>query len=131
MLSVTNSGSNIRLTSGDQVKITASATPTIAPSEKPPRISTAVTAILETQAYLAEESVASAASGEGRMNVGTWKASTSSCHTTITERCTIKMTASDRADPPPSADIRAPIDRLFVARTTQPIASFRDFQPAG
>ena len=50
MFSVTNSGSSSRLTSGDQVNITASMTPTSAPRQKPPRISTAVTARLESQA---------------------------------------------------------------------------------
>src|SRR5215472_7768582 len=104
MFSVTNSGSNIRLTSGDQVKITARVTPTIAPSAKPPRISTAVTARLENQAYFGESSVARVASGEGSMNVGTWKASTSTCHSTITARCTIRMIAMDRADHPPPDD---------------------------
>src|SRR5271156_1311953 len=102
MFNVTNSGSSNRLTSRDQVKITASATPTSAPSAKPPRISTDVTARLEAHAYLAEVSVASAASGEGRMNFGTWNASTRSCHSTITARCTIRMIARDRADRSPS-----------------------------
>src|SRR3982751_4772763 len=88
MFSVTNSGSNNRLTSGDQQNITASATPTNAPSEKPPAISAAVTARLESQAYFADVSVASVASGEGRMNFGTWNASTSSCQSKITARCT-------------------------------------------
>ena len=54
MFSVTNSGSSNRLTSGDQQNITASATPTSAPSAKPPRISAAVTARLESHAYFAE-----------------------------------------------------------------------------
>ena len=98
MLSVTNSGSSNRLSSGDQVNITASATPTSAPRQKPPRISTAVTARLESQAYFAEASVASVASGEGRMNFGTWKASTRTCHSTITARCTIRMIAIDLAE---------------------------------
>src|SRR4249919_669296 len=89
MLSVTNSGSSNRLTSGDQQNITASVTPTKAPRQKPPRISTAVTARLESQAYFAEDSVATVASGEGKMNFCTWKASTSTCHNTITTRCTI------------------------------------------
>ena len=61
MFSVTNSGSSIRATIRDQVKITASATPTRAPRQKPPRISAAVTAVFEIQAYLAEPSVESAA----------------------------------------------------------------------
>ena len=39
MFSVTNSGSSNRLTSGDQVNITASMTPTSAPRQNPPRIS--------------------------------------------------------------------------------------------
>src|SRR6476469_861633 len=102
MFSVTNSGSNNRLTSGDQVNMTASMTPTRAPRQKPPRISAAVTARLESQAYLAEESVATVASGEGRMNFGTAKASTSTCQSTITARCTIRMIAKDRAGRPPS-----------------------------
>ena len=50
MFSVTNSGSSNRLISGDQVNITASMTPTSAPRQKPPRISAAVTARLESQA---------------------------------------------------------------------------------
>src|ERR1700760_759161 len=33
------------------------------------------------------------ASGEGRMNFGTWKTSTVTCHNTITARCTIRMIA--------------------------------------
>src|SRR3984885_14767186 len=97
MFNVTNSGSSSRLTSGDQQKNTASATPTKAPSAKPPRISTEVTARLESQAYFADVSVASVASGEGRMNFGTWKASTRTCHSTITARCTIRMIANDLA----------------------------------
>src|SRR5437868_745678 len=100
MFSVTNSGSNNRLTSGDQVNVTASITPTSAPRQNPPRISAAVTAKLESHAYLAEESVATVASGEGRMNFGTWKASTSNCQSTTTARCTIRMIARDFADPP-------------------------------
>src|SRR6516165_1989400 len=102
MFSVTNSGSSKRLTRGDQVKTTASATPIKAPSVNPPRISAAVTARLESQAYLADASVASVASGEGRMNFGTWKASTNTCQSTIMARCTIRMIASDRADRPVS-----------------------------
>src|SRR5580704_4754911 len=98
MLSVTNNGSSSRLTSGDQQNTTASVTPTKAPSAKPPRISTAVTARLEAQAYFADVSVAMVASGEGSTNFGTWKASTRTCHSTITARCTIRMTASVRAD---------------------------------
>src|SRR5258707_12101133 len=84
MFSVTNSGSNNRLTSGDQQKSTAKVTPTKAPRQKPPRISTAVTARLESHAYFAEVSVASVASGEGRMNFGTGKPSTRTCQGTIT-----------------------------------------------
>jgi hypothetical protein len=34
------------------------------------------------------------------MNFGTWKASTNTCHSTITARCTIRMIAKDRVDPP-------------------------------
>ena len=71
MFSVTNSGSSIRLTSGDQQNSTASVTPTKAPSAKPPRISAAVTARLESQAYFAEVNVATVASGEGSTNFGT------------------------------------------------------------
>src|ERR1700730_16124032 len=93
MLSVTNSGSSNRLTSGDQQNITASVTPTKAPSAKPPRISAAVTARLDTHAYFADDNVATVASGEGRMNFGTWKASTRSCQSTITAKCTIRMIA--------------------------------------
>src|ERR1017187_7011728 len=91
MFSVTNSGSNRRLISGDQQNSTASVTPTSAPSAKPPRISTAVTARLESHAYLADASVATVASGEGSTNLGTWNASTRTCHNTITTRCTIRM----------------------------------------
>src|SRR5262245_63679943 len=98
MLSVTNNGSSNRATIRDQVKITASATPTSAPRQKPPRISAAVTAVFETHAYLAEPSVASAASGEGRTNFGTLKASTSTCQSTITATCTIRIIAIDRAE---------------------------------
>src|SRR5439155_7498556 len=97
-------GSSNRLTSGDHVNITASMTPTSAPRQKPPRISAAVTARLESQAYLAEVSVASAASGEGRMNFGTAKASTRICQSTITARCTIRMIARVFADRPASLD---------------------------
>src|SRR6201986_5510899 len=100
MFSVTNSGSSSRLTSGDQQNSTASATPTKAPSAKPPRISAAVTARLGSQAYFAEPSVATVASGDGRMNFGTWKASTRTCQSTITARCTIRMIATDFADRP-------------------------------
>src|SRR6266566_4440053 len=104
MINVTNSGSSNRLTTGDQLKMTASATPTRAPSEKPPRISTAVTTRLERQAYLAWASVASVASGEGRMNFGTWNASTTISQSTTTARCTTTMTARDRTDRPASRD---------------------------
>src|SRR3954468_17423573 len=106
MLRVTNSGSNKRLTSGDQQNTTASVTPTKAPSAKPPRISTAVTARLDAHAYFAEPSVATVASGEGRMNFGTWKASTVTCHSTITARCTIKMIANDFVERIPSPNTR-------------------------
>ena len=71
MFSVTNSGSSERLSSGDQQNSTASVTPTKAPSAKPPRISAVVTARLESQAYFADVSVASVASGEGSTNFGT------------------------------------------------------------
>src|SRR5580704_12942912 len=98
MFSVTNKGSNNRLTSGDQQNSTASTTPTSAPSAKPPRISAAVTARLESHAYFADVSVATVASGEGSTNFGTWKASTRTCHSTITARCTIRMIATVRAD---------------------------------
>ena len=110
MFSVTNSGSSSSADSGDQLNSTASATPTRAPRQKPPRISAAVTARLESQAYLAEPSVASAASGEGSMNFGTWKASTRTCQSTITARCTIRMIANDRAErvPSPRATSLAP-----------------------
>src|ERR1700750_456634 len=90
MFNVTNNGSSNRLTRGDQVKMTASATPTRAPSANPPRISIAVTARLEIQAYLADASVANVASGDGRMNFGTWNASTSTSQSTITARCTTR-----------------------------------------
>src|SRR4051794_31538367 len=98
MFRVTNSGKSSRLTSGDQQNSTARVTPTSAPSANPPSISTAVTARLESQAYFADVSVATVASGEGNMNFGTAKASTSTCHSTITATCTIKMTANDRAE---------------------------------
>src|SRR5258707_11950982 len=104
MFRVTNSGSNSKLISGDQVNITASTTPTSAPRQKPPRISAAVTQRLESQAYLAEVRVESAASGEGRMNLGTAKASTSTCQSTSTARCMIKMIATVLADRPASPD---------------------------
>src|SRR5450631_1835409 len=104
MFSVTNKGSNKRLTSGDQQNSTASTTPTSAPSAKPPRISTAVTARLESHAYFADVSVATVANGEGSTNFGTWKASTMTCHTTITTRCTIRMIANDRVERIPSLD---------------------------
>src|SRR6201988_1603790 len=87
MFKVTNSGSSISAMIRDQVNMTASATPTRAPRQKPPRISAAVTAVFETQAYLAEPRVDSAASGEGRTNFGTLKASTSTCQSTITAAC--------------------------------------------
>src|SRR3954470_6725143 len=93
MFSVTNSGKSNRLTSGDQQNSTASVTPTTAPSAKPPRISAAVTARLDNQAYFAELSVATVASGEGRMNFGTANASTRTCHNTITARCTTRTIA--------------------------------------
>src|ERR1700716_3541821 len=102
MFSVTNKGSNNRLTSGDQQNATASATPTSAPSAKPPRISTAVTARLDNHAYFADVSVASVASGEGNMNFGTAKASTRTCHSTITPRCTTRMIAKVLAERIPS-----------------------------
>src|SRR3954465_7795238 len=102
MFSVTNSGSSSRLTSGDQQNSTASVTPTKAPSAKPPRISTAVTARLDNHAYLADVSVAAVASGEGKMNFGTAKASTSTCHSTITARCTTRMIAKVLAERIPS-----------------------------
>src|SRR5216684_1626303 len=98
MFKVTNSGSNSRLSSGDQQNSTASVTPTKAPSAKPPRISAAVTARLDAHAYFADVSVATVANGEGRMNFGTWKASTVTCHNTITAKCTIRMIAKDRAE---------------------------------
>src|SRR3981189_216953 len=104
MFSVTNSGSNSRLTSGDQQNNTASATPTTAPSAKPPRISTAVTARLESQAYFADVSVATVANGDGSTNFGTWKASTRTCQSTITARCTIRMIATDRTERIPSVN---------------------------
>src|SRR6201746_25353 len=102
MFSVTNSGSNSRLSSGDQQNSTASVTPTNAPSAKPPRISIAVTARLDNHAYFAEVSVAMVASGEGRMNFGTAKASTRTCHSTITARCTTRMIARVLAERIPS-----------------------------
>ena len=46
------------------------------------------------------------ASGEGRMNFGTWKASTRTCQSTITARCTIRMIAKDRTDPSVAAEHR-------------------------
>src|SRR3979411_1930881 len=98
MFSVTNKGSNNRLTSGDQQNAPASATPTKAPSAKPPRISTAVTARLESHAYFADVSVATVANGDGSTNFGTWKASTRTCQSTITARCTIRMIARDRTE---------------------------------
>src|SRR5690242_4195230 len=103
MFSVTNSGNSISAMIRDHVKITASATPTRAPRQKPPRISVAVTAVLETQAYLAEPSVASAAEGAGNTNFGTLKRSTRISQSAITARCTIRMIAKDRAERVPSA----------------------------
>src|SRR5882757_977590 len=121
MFSVTNSGSNKRLTSGDQQNTTASVTPTKAPSAKPPRISTAVTARLDSHAYFADASVATVASGEGNMNFGTWKVSTRTCHNTITARCTIRMTAKVLAERIPSPGtagsplpLRGTVDNLVV-----------------
>src|SRR3979409_1600145 len=98
MFSVTNSGSNSRLTSGDQQNNTASVTPIKTPRQKPPRISADVTARLESDAYLAEVRVARVASGDGNTNFGTWKASTRTCQSTITARCTIRMIARDRTE---------------------------------
>src|SRR5882757_4939726 len=122
MFSVTNSGSNSRLTSGDQQNSTASATPTTAPSAKPPRISTEVTARLDSQAYFADVKVATVASGDGSTNFGTWKASTRTCHSTITARCTTRMIAKDRADRIPSLDT---VDLLLLRpgwlRSTLPL----------
>src|SRR6266404_4853071 len=106
MFRVTNSGNSSRLTSGDQQNNTASVTPTKAPSANPPRISAAVTARLESQAYLAEVSVTTVASGEGSTNFGTWKASTRTCQSTITATCTIRMIAIDRAERIPSLDTK-------------------------
>src|SRR4051812_22851670 len=102
MFSVTNSGSSSRLTNGDQQNSTASVTPTRAPSAKPPRISIAVTARLDNHAYFADVRVARVASGEGKMNFGTAKASTRTCHSTITARCTIRMIAKVFAERIPS-----------------------------
>src|ERR1700730_9884043 len=121
MLSVTNSGSNKRLSSEDQQNSTASATPTRAPSAKPPRISTAVTARLESQAYFADVSVATVANGDGSTNFGTWKASTRTCHSTITARCTIRMIASDRTERIPSLDTTCSF--AFGSRQETPIGS--------
>src|SRR3954447_4339552 len=104
MLRVTNSGSSARLSSGDHENSIASTTPTSAPRAKPPRISTAVTARLLSHAYLADVSVASVASGDGSTNFGTWKASTSTCHSTITTRCTTTMIVTDRGDRNPWLD---------------------------
>src|ERR1043165_5278651 len=103
MFSVTNSGSNISAMIRDHVKITASGTPARAPRQKPPRISVAVTAVFEIQAYLAEPRVASAAEGAGRTNFGTLKTSTRISHSAITATCTIRMIAKDRAERVPSA----------------------------
>jgi hypothetical protein len=104
MFSVTNSGSASRLNSGDQQNSTASVTPTKAPRQKPPTISAAVTARLDAHAYFAEPSVAMVASGEGRMNFGTWNASTRTCQSTITAKCTIRMIAKARTERIPSLD---------------------------
>src|SRR3954452_13115682 len=104
MLRVTNNGSSARLSSGDHEKSIASTTPTSAPSPKPPTISAAVTARLDSQAYFADVSVARVASGDGSTNFGTWKASTRTCHSTITTRCTTRMIVIDRADRNPSLD---------------------------
>src|SRR3978361_448463 len=102
MFSVTNSGSASRLSSGDQQNSTASVTPTKAPSAKPPRISTAVTARLDNHAYFPDVSVGVGASGGGKMNFGTAKASTRTCHSTITARCTTRMIAKVLAERIPS-----------------------------
>src|SRR4051812_24897741 len=104
MLRVTNSGSRARLSSGDHENSIASTTPTSAPRPKPPRISAAVTARLDSQAYFADVSVASVASGDGSTNFGTWNASTRTCHSTITARCTTTMIVTDRADCNPALD---------------------------
>src|SRR5258708_22707345 len=133
MFNVTNSGSSNRLTSGDQVNITASMTPTIAPRQNPPKISAAVTARLESQAYLAEVSVASAASGEGRMNFGTAKTSTRTCQSTITARCTTRMIARVFADRPASLDnvLLPPKRARFPAAQGQSTAARVVFQLLG
>src|ERR1700743_3198225 len=112
MLSVTNSGKINRLTSGDQLKMTANATPMKAPRKKPPRISVAVTRMFGSQAYFADVNVASAASGEGKMKFGTWKASTRTCHSTITARCTARMMARDRVEDRVEAD--RPLSSLVI-----------------
>src|ERR1700712_1577438 len=133
MFSVTNKGSSNRLISGDQLKITASMTPTRAPRQKPPRISAAVTARLDSQAYLADVSVASVASGEGRMNFGTWKASTSTCQITITARWTTRMIARDFADRPPSLNTANSFSDAPVPGRARndPSAATRHNQPSG
>src|SRR6267154_508784 len=123
MFSVTNSGSNSRLSSGDQQNSTASATPTKAPSAKPPRISTAVTARLESHAYFADASVATVANGDGSTNFGTWKASTRTCQSTITARCTIRMIARDRAERIPSLDTMCSLLALFLRLASLPSAA--------
>ena len=132
MFRVTNSGSSSRLSRGDQQNSTASVTPTREPRPKPPSISTEVTARLESQAYFARPSVARVASGEGSTNFGTWKASTSSCQSTITARCTITMIAKDRAEFMPSLD-NLPSFALRLAGTpiAQPSAAPPAFQPSG
>src|SRR6266436_8345749 len=135
MFSVTNSGSNSRLTSGDQQNSTASATPTKAPSAKPPRISTAVTARLESHAYFADVSVATVANGDGSTNLGTWKASTRTCQSTITARCTIRMIAKDRTERIPSVNtVCSPHSRSCLpasADRPQSIVVQSNFQPSG
>src|SRR4051794_30086025 len=133
MFSVTNSGSSSKVTSGDQVNITASITPTSAPRQNPPRISAAVTQRLESQAYFAEVRVDSADSGEGRMNFGTWKASTSTCQSTITARCTIRMIATVLADRPASPDTAYSLlsRARFPAAQAQSTPGRLRFQPVG
>ena len=133
MFSVTNSGNNISATIRDQVNITASATPTRAPRQKPPSISAAVTAVFDTQAYLAEPSVESAASGEGSTNFGTLKASTRTCQSTITATCTIRMIANDRAErvPLPVNTGSSEVTPLVQRYEGKPSAIQPHFQPYG
>jgi hypothetical protein len=132
MFKVTNSGSSIRATIRDHVKMTARATPTSAPRQKPPRISAAVTAVLETQAYLAEPSVDSAASGEGKTNFGTLKTSTSSCQSPITKACTTRTIANDLAERFPSAGKSGSRKRRCrVTARQKPSAIPSRFQPVG